>query len=183
MEPVTFSARSSQKLIAILIGIPVMVTALLAASYFTWDALTLLSPADGRGQARAAIAIAMAVLAIAVVPVSAVRTVLAAKYSGPECNFLQVGRTGLNYMRHGKARLWAWNELSGFNIVSKYRYIEFVLPETAAMAAKRDPWVHEVTPDGPIAVVRDIYDTPLEEIAETLNAYRDRALGGGDQST
>lgn len=182
MEPITFNARPSRKLAAILIRIPVLAIMLWAAFYFTWDALALLSSTDDQVETIAALRITMALVAIAAIPVSIVATVLAVRHAGPERNFLQITQAGLNYMRHGKARFWAWSELSDFNTISKYSRIEFALTGTGLNAAKRDPWIHEIRPDGPIAVIHDIYDTSLDDIVAALNAYREKAIGSGSKT-
>ena len=96
---------------------------------------------------------------------------------GPEFNFLQIDQSGLNYVRHGKSRFWAWNELSGFRMVSRFSRIEFALPFVDPKAVKSDPWVHGVTPRGPYVVINDAYDASLDEIVATLNAYRQQAIG------
>ena len=94
----------------------------------------------------------------------------------PEFNYLHIDQSGLNFVRRGRSRFWAWNELSGFRLVSRFTRIEFVLPGADLEAAKRDPWVHGITPHGPSVVIKDVYDTSLDEIVTTLNAYRQRAI-------
>ncbi len=94
----------------------------------------------------------------------------------PEFNCLQIDQSGLNYSRHGKSRFWAWHELSGIRLVSRYDRIEFVLPVADLKAAKHDPWVHGITPRGPIVVIKDVYDASLDEIVATLNAFRQQAI-------
>ncbi len=94
---------------------------------------------------------------------------------GPEFNYLQIDQSGLNYMRNGQNRLWAWDEIVRFRLVPKFERIEFFLPDTDQKAAKRDPWVHGMTERGPYVVIDDIFEVPLEEILTTLSAFHQHA--------
>lgn len=174
MEPITFRMKPSSKSFTIVMIIAMLIPGLYAA-FEIWDTLPLVLIGEISGLLIIALGfvVVFSIVAVAVV----VFVVGIPKNRGPEYEFLQIDQTGLNYMRHGKSRSWAWNELSGFNLASKYRRIEFLLPGADGKAAKHDSWVHETTPDGPIAVIKDIYDASLDDIAATLNAYREQAIG------
>ncbi len=107
----------------------------------------------------------------------------------PESNSLRLDATGITYRRQGRRYAWPWKDVSvfehrklaGSNMAGRRQVITFSAPG-------RDwtwRWVRRLygLPAAPPTVVIDgLYDTPVEEIAATLNAYRERALGGGDTS-
>jgi hypothetical protein len=105
----------------------------------------------------------------------------------PEYNNLRLDEDSLVYMRAGKSLRWPWGELSDFKVrfasskllMGRRRFITFAAPGT--------DWtwgllrrVHGLPKDPPLVIIEDIYETSLEDIAATLNAYRERALGGGN---
>ena len=94
---------------------------------------------------------------------------------GPEFNYLQIDRSGLNYMRNGQSRIWAWDEIVRFRLAPKFERIEFFLPDTDQKAEKSDPWIHGRTVRGPYVVIDDIFEVSLEEILSTLNTFHQRA--------
>lgn len=84
-------------------------------------------------------------------------------------------------------RHWRWDELSTFKPRGRWldRHIVFAIPEHIVFTVPEQvDWLTRIEGLGrpKVARIRDIYDTPLDDIAATLNAYRERALGGGNQS-
>lgn len=186
MNSVRFSARSTMRQVAVLIG------SVLAAFHgwtvyywvvympdinFSMDDLAAIRLDD-----LTAIPMVLAIMT----PVGFVVGVVASiaivvecyRLFGPGNNYLLLDQSGFSYMRRGKSRHWPWSVLPGFKTVLSYRQVRFLLPEGKSEPHRLGGWIHEVTPDGPVAAIHDIYDTPLEEIAARLNEYRDRALAG-----
>jgi hypothetical protein len=96
----------------------------------------------------------------------------------PERNFLRLDAAGLTFTRFGKSRTWAWPELSPFERDHTFHSrIKFFLPNLDPKQARRDRWVHEMTPKGAMVVIPDAYDTQLDKIIAQLNAFRARVLG------
>ena len=106
--------------------------------------------------------------------------------SKPKHNRLALDGDGLTYVRRGKRYAWPWQALSAF---------EYQIPPTIigrpvitfAAPGRRWTWwwlrlTHGLLRKPPSVVIEDIYDTPLDEIAATLNAYRERALDGAPQA-
>lgn len=102
----------------------------------------------------------------------------------PKNNFLALDGDGLTYMRESKRYTWSWQVLSAF---------QYQIPPTITarpiitVAAPGRDWAwwglrltHGLSWKPPAVVIQDIYDTPLEDIAATLNTYRERAQGGGN---
>lgn len=95
--------------------------------------------------------------------------------------YLKLDARGLKHAEGRVRRQWRWDEISTFKL-ERYRgrrHVVFTVPGPAGAitlyeASKRN------LPDGRLVRIQDIYDTPLEDIAATLNAHRGRALGGGD---
>ncbi|NNG05323.1 MAG: hypothetical protein HKM95_14660 [Inquilinus sp.] len=139
-------------------------------------------PTDGQSDLINALAIARIVLAAIVVPLAIYVMTGICKGANRDRDYLQVDEDGLLYMRRGESRYWAWRALPAFKPINSFRQIQFVLPGPGTIAEKRDPWIHEMTPDGPVVAISDIYDTPFDEIATTLNEYRDRALAARVES-
>lgn len=176
MEPVTYRMRPSSKTFGYLLVIAMLVVSAYQIYKTPIDVLKLLAAVEDNSKLLILLGFAMVVPVAIFVPLG-VYIYKLPKHRGPEYDFLQIDKTGLNFTRHGESRFWAWSELSGFKQKPKYRRIEFVLPGVDAEAAKRDPWVHEATPVGPMVVIQDIYDAPLDDILATLNAYREQAVG------
>ncbi len=173
MEPVVFSARSSGRWTAVLIWSPLGVASTVAAFYFVG---VLDGPGRDLSPSLTWLPAAQAVLAVAAVLLVPVLIVGQIRLAAPERNFLRIDETGLTFARFGKSRTWVWPELSPFERDHSFARIKFLLPDLEPERARRDRWVHEVTPKGAMVVVRDIYDAPLDEITAKLNDYRDRAL-------
>ena len=89
---------------------------------------------------------------------------------------------GLSFVLWGQMqKRWPWQELSEFRISKGWvfgrRSIKFAVlgPASAGSSQRLRRWVrfiwYHFRPG-----LRDVYDAPLDEIAERLNAYRHRAL-------
>lgn len=79
-----------------------------------------------------------------------------------------------------RIRRWRWNELSTFKLERRWarREIVFTVPGEAGPITLYEA-SRRALPDGPLVRIQDIYDAPPEEIAASLNEFRERALGGG----
>ncbi len=177
MNSVRFSTGPSRRRLAVLVGLSL--AALHGWLLYFWVAYMpdISSSIDD----RAAIPMVLAILRPAAMVLGIAGSLLIAvegyRIAGPGKNYLLLDQSGLSYMRRGKSRHWPWSMLPGFKTVLRYRQIQFVLPEGEIEPKRRGRWIHEVTPDGPVVAIQDIYDAPLDEIAAKLNEYRDRALG------
>lgn len=103
----------------------------------------------------------------------------------PKYNNLRLDDTGLVYARLGRPWRWRWHELSDFTLhvassrrlLGRRRFITFAAPG-------RDwtwLWLRKYygLPNRPrLVLIEDVYETALDEIADTLNAYREQALAG-----
>mgnify|MGYP001828874999 CR=1 FL=1 len=139
--------------------------------------------ADGPAEPIPGLAVAgifLAAIGLLLVPIQ-IAGIL--KRPNPDRDYLELGPDGLLYMRAGKSRFWPWRALPAFRPIHSFRQVQFVLPDPVEVAGRRDPWIHEVTPDGPVVAISDIYRTPFDEIAAKLNEYRDRALPGASATT
>ena len=95
----------------------------------------------------------------------------------PKYNSLQADEDELTYSLYGQRNAWPWQDISTFTIAEGWRgpRIEFTVSKddgrwrTAPLRR---------TKAGLTGTIPNIWDAPLEEIASTLNAYRERALGG-----
>ena len=182
MEPITFRMRPSSNSFIYLSVFALAVMALYQLYRLSGEVLELLASPEDNSKLLTLLGITTVVSIAILVPLGVYIYSKLPKHSGPEHDFLQIDNTGLNFMRYGESRFWAWNEISAFKLVSVYRRIEFILPGVDAKAAKRDPWMHETTPDGPMVVIQDIYDASLDKILATLNAHREWAAGDGPKS-
>ena len=177
MEAVTYRvkplSRSLEIILITLTTIPTSYT-VYKMYVFDWEDFGILLSEAGSGFLN----IALGFISIAIVALILLLIFIFKQHlkPGPEFNFLEIDQSGLNYVRHGKSRFWAWNELSGFRMVSRFSRIEIGLPNADPKATRRDPWVHGVTPRGPYVVINDNYDASLDEIVATLNAYRQQAI-------
>lgn len=103
--------------------------------------------------------------------------------SKPSHNCLTLDGKGLTYARRCRVYSWSWPELSGFEIKTAPTMVARRFITFAAPGKDRAWWwlrlISRLPLQPPAVVVEDIYDTPLDEIAATLNAYRARAGGGG----
>ncbi len=117
-----------------------------------------------------------------------ISAVLQKRMVRPESNNLHLDTSGLAYTRAGKSLRWPWGDLSAFKVefasskllMGRRRFITFAAPgQDWAWHLVR--YVYGLPKHPPLVIIEDVYETPLDEIAATLNAYRERALGGGDQ--
>ena len=108
----------------------------------------------------------------------AIIPVMAYKPIGTSREFLRLDDEGLTYGNLFGAKHWPWRDLSAFALrgpASKNVHITFAVPGKPGWTVNRTDTK---------ALIADIYDTPLEDIAANLNEYRDRALAaGGPQTT
>ena len=184
MNSVTFSTKPRWQWILALIWLPILGPNVMVLHYSIEDLRSAFASSGDLSDALIGLKVAMVVLAVASILFVPVLVIDGYRRNAPERNFLQLDRDSLTYVRGGKSRHWPWSVLPAFKTILSYRQVRFVLPEGDAKPKRRDPWIHEVTPDGPVVAIRDIYDAPLEEIAARLNEYRDHALGaGGPEST
>lgn len=175
MEAVVFSTRSSSWRKAVLIKSPLAVALTVTAFYFVG---ALDNPGRDLPSSLSWLPAAQAVVLVAAFLFLPVGLIVQIRLSAPERNFLRLDAAGLTFMRAGKSRTWAWPALSPFERDHSFRpRIKFLLPNLDAEQARRDRWVHEVTPKGAMVVIPDVYDTQLDKIIAQLNASRARALG------
>ncbi len=98
---------------------------------------------------------------------------------GARREYLRLDDEGMTYGNLFGANRWPWRDLSAFALRRQSganAYVTFALPGKTGWTVNQCPW--ERTAKGPKAMIEDIYDAPLDEIAAKLNEYRDRALGG-----
>lgn len=117
-----------------------------------------------------------------------ISTVLQKRMVRPEYNNLRLDESGLAYMRAGKSLRWPWGDLSAFKVefasskllMGRRRFITFAAPgQDWTWHLSR--YVYGLPKQPPLFIIDDVYETPIEDIAATLNASRERALGGGNQ--
>lgn len=101
----------------------------------------------------------------------------------PRHNCLTLDSKGLTYTRRRRVYSWSWPDLSGFETKTAPTMVGRRFITFAAPGKDRNWWwlrlISRLPLQPPAVVVEDIYDTPLDEIAATLKAYRERAPGGG----
>lgn len=110
-------------------------------------------------------------LAVAVVVTIAI-AVGRMRRGSPGDNFLQLDDDGVTYVSWGRARAWRWADLPAFEIrgSGKFRFL-LLRDRHIVLGGHAEAWARfHLRP-----VLRDDYDAPLDEIAATLNAYRERA--------
>lgn len=84
--------------------------------------------------------------------------------------YLRLDDEGLTYGNIFRSHRWPWADLSAFAIsrrANKDRVITFAIPG-------KPGWLLNQLDDK--AMIEDVYDTPLDDIAANLNLYRDHAL-------
>jgi hypothetical protein len=95
----------------------------------------------------------------------------------PRHNSLRLDQNGVTYQSAGHSGIWPWHDISPFTLARGWRG-----PSIRFTVSKDDDrW--RISPlrrtkAGSTGTIPDIWDTPLENIAATLNEYRDRALEG-----
>lgn len=94
-------------------------------------------------------------------------------------NSLQLDKDGLTYKRTGLRSAWPWRDISTFTLVRGWwrPRIEFTVSVRHDRGWRRYANLRK-TKAGWTGTIPNIWDTPLEDIAATLNEYRERALGG-----
>ena len=95
-------------------------------------------------------------------------------------NSLQLDKDGLTYKR-GARSAWPWRDISAFTLVRGWWHprIEFTVRVRQGRGWRRYANLRK-TKAGWTGTIPNIWDTPLEDIAATLNEYRERSLDGGD---
>jgi len=177
VEAVVFSARSSGWLKAFLILIKsLMAVAWTMSAFYLFEAFD--DPGRNLPSSLSWLPVAQVVVLVAAFLILPVGLIAQIRLLAPERNFLRLDAAGLTFMRFGKSRTWAWPELSPFERDHTFHSrIKFFLPNLDPKQARRDRWVHEVTPKGAMVVIPDVYETQLDKIIARLNAFRARALG------
>ncbi len=105
----------------------------------------------------------------------------------PSGNFMMLEESDLTYVRLGIRQRWAWRTLPEFSITvhpDGARVIEFRPPKAGGWQAYLGSWVVWLAGGWfargwRIIRISNQYDTPLQEMVDRLNEYRERALGGG----
>lgn len=101
-------------------------------------------------------------------------------------NTLRLDPADLTYIRQGRRFVWSWQDVSDFTyhnlmthtVFGRRRAITFTAPGKD-WTWRWVRWIYGLPKAPPAVVIEDVYDTPLDDIAATLNAYRERAIGGG----
>lgn len=94
--------------------------------------------------------------------------------------YLKLDARGLTHAEGRVRRQWRWDELSTFKLERYWgrRHVVFTVPGEAGRVTHYEASKRNL-PEGPPVRIQDIYDTPLEDIAATLNEYRERVLANG----
>lgn len=118
-------------------------------------------------------------LLIVLVPV-----ITMAVLAAPPLNRLDLTEESLEMTRLGRTSRWAWSEIGSANLrrvrtkwSAKQRTVLTVGIPAARWGSRYLRWAHNLDSAELFAVIEDTYDTPLDQIAETLNAHR-RKYGG-----
>lgn len=101
----------------------------------------------------------------------------------PGLNRLELTGSGLEHVRYGFKRRWAWHELGSAELrrprtkwSAKQRSVVTLEAPAAGWTYGLLRWAFNID-NRRLAVIEDIYDSPLDEIVEALNARR-RTHGG-----
>lgn len=105
----------------------------------------------------------------------------------PADNMLSLDRNGLTLTRGGRKKLWAWRDLSDFRLEARKvlglfgprGVIVFGAPGGRDLRSRFLRLCYRLTGRAPAMVIEDVYDTPLDDIAATLNRYRTEGGTGG----
>jgi len=91
----------------------------------------------------------------------------------PADNFLRLDDDGVTHVSWGRVLNWRWSDLPAFEIRGSEKFWSAPPRYRRIVIGKRaEAWRRfRLRP-----ALRDDYDAPLDEIAATLNAYRERAL-------
>lgn len=173
MQPITYHVKESR--LFLVKGTFLTLSIFLVAASLLFSVLFFFSEGDvDFGQ------IALFALLLAVVIPWTARVI---RHSSRAGNFLRLDDDGLTLGSLGKIYHLAWPELSSFEILGTEKIwfltTDHYVPIVKSGATRRDRFLLALRL-GLSSTIRDHYDTPIEEIAATLNAYRERALGGGD---
>jgi hypothetical protein len=104
----------------------------------------------------------------------------------PSRNSLQLNLDGLTYKSAGHGGTWFWRDVSAFEqhrlvggpLIGRRRAITFAAPGKD-WTWRWLRWAYGLPAKPPVVVIQEMYDTPVDEIAAALNAYRERVVGGG----
>lgn len=105
----------------------------------------------------------------------------------PADNMISLDRAGLALTRGGRKKLWTWRDVSDFQVEVRkvlglfgHRgIIVFGAPGGRDLRSRFLRLCYRLTGRAPAMVIEDVYDTPLADIAVTLNRYRaENAVGG-----
>ena len=99
----------------------------------------------------------------------------------PRHNQLQFDKDGLTYRRARHRSAWPWRDISAFTLVRRWYgpRIEFTVNPRHDRGWGRHTNLRK-TRAGLTGAIPNIWDAPLDDIAATLNEYRERALGGAN---
>lgn len=129
----------------------------------------------------------LALLAVLAIPAVLGFAAISFGKPAPADNFLALDDDGLTIARSGRKTSWAWGEMSPFRAhgtgrVGRALQRGFIVAEAPDDARLSRLWrlVSRLLFRRPTLLITDKYLAPAKDIAATLNAYRDRALGGGD---
>lgn len=109
--------------------------------------------------------------------------------AGGGANNLRLDRDGLTYVRLGRIAGWPWRELSSFDLRpgtmrwsrKEVPLITFALPRDDRLS-RFLRWAYGIRGAQALAVIEDVYETPLGEIARQLSQYRERASVQGQRT-
>ena len=112
------------------------------------------------------------------------------RHSSQAENSLRLNDDGLTHARRGKETFWSWRKFSPFRIsqdglfqrgqMGNSTIIPAEVPDDTRLSRLRR-WTNRILFRRPTLFIRDIYLGRPDDIVADLNAYRSRALGGGNQ--
>jgi len=135
---------------------------------------------------RAKVWPAGAILIGLTIAMMAIVMIMQRRVSLPRYNHLSLDAGGLSYMRFGKSQRWTWDDVSLFKLeiatskrlLGRRRFITFSAPGSDWTWR----WLRRyygLRSRPPLVLIEDVYESPLDEIARTLNAWREHAVDGG----
>lgn len=103
----------------------------------------------------------------------------------PSRNFMTLDESGLTYVRFGFRQQWAWRDLPELGVTvhpDGAKVVEFRPPPAGDWRAYLGSWAVWMAGGwfargGRTVRISDDYDTPLQEVADRLNEYREQAVG------
>ena len=118
-------------------------------------------------------------LAVVFVPL-----IIALALVDPSLNRLELSEEALEMTRMGRTSRWSWAEVGPAELrrvrtkwSAKRRAVLTIAVPVATWGSRYLRWAHNLESAGPIAVIEDSYDTPLDAVAEAINFGR-RKHGG-----